>query len=116
MCPFTDYISHIKNRQADNAENIDVVMPIYNLIEYKDNFSKTSGSLLQNYIMSLFLNHGTIADFTDRNTSNSFNFKEKITSQKNDTKVIETMVPLKYQSNFWSTVEIPLINCEINLI
>ena len=54
MCPFTDYISHIKNRQADNAENIDVVMPIYDLIEYKDNFSKTSGSLLQNYTMSLF--------------------------------------------------------------
>ena len=54
MFPFTDYISHIKNRQADNVENIDVVMPIYNLIEYKDSFSKTSGSLLQNYTITLF--------------------------------------------------------------
>ena len=42
--------------------------------------------------------------------------KKKWQAKKNNTKVIETMVPLKYQSNFWSTVEIPLINCESNLI
>ena len=43
--PFTDWISEIKNTQIDNAKHIDVIIPIYNLIEYKDNYWKTSGSL-----------------------------------------------------------------------
>ena len=43
--PFTDCISKINNTQVDNAKNIDIVMPMYNLIEYSDNYSKTSGSL-----------------------------------------------------------------------
>ena len=43
--PFTDYISEINNKQVDNAKNIDVVMSMYNLIEYSDDYSKASGSL-----------------------------------------------------------------------
>ena len=43
--PFTSCISKINNTQIDNAEYIDIVMPMYNLIEYSDNYSKTSGSL-----------------------------------------------------------------------
>ena len=44
--PFTtNSISKINNIQIDNAEYIDIVMPMYNLIEYSDNYSKTSGSL-----------------------------------------------------------------------
>ena len=43
--PFTDCMSKINNTQADNAEDIDIAMPIYNLIEYSNNYSKTSGSL-----------------------------------------------------------------------
>ena len=45
--PFTDCISKINNTQVDNAKDIDIVMPMYNLIEYSDNYSKTSGSLWQ---------------------------------------------------------------------
>ena len=45
--PFTDCISEINSAQIDNAKDIDVVMPMYNLIEYSDNYSKTSGSLWQ---------------------------------------------------------------------
>ena len=44
--PFTDCISEINNTQIDNAKGIDVVMPIYNLIEYSNNYSKTSGSFI----------------------------------------------------------------------
>ena len=47
--PFTNCISEISNTQIDNAKHIDVVMPVYNLIEYSDNYSKTSGSLWQYY-------------------------------------------------------------------
>ena len=45
--PFTNYISSINNIQIDNAEYINVVMPMYNLTEYSGNFPKTSGSLCQ---------------------------------------------------------------------
>ena len=43
--PFTNCISKINNTQVDNAKDIDIVMPMYNLIEYTDNYAKTSGSL-----------------------------------------------------------------------
>ena len=46
FAPFADCISEINNKKIDHAKNIDVVMPMYNLIEYSDNYSKTSGSLL----------------------------------------------------------------------
>ena len=47
--PFTKCISRINNTDIDNAHDIDIVMPMYNLIEYSDNYSKTSGSLWQYY-------------------------------------------------------------------
>ena len=43
--PFTNCIREINNTQIDNAKDIDIVMPIYNLIEYSDNYAKTTGSL-----------------------------------------------------------------------
>ena len=51
------------------------------------------------------------------NVTDSFNYKVKFTGQTgNDgTKDVEIMVPLKYLSNFWRTLEMPLINCEVNL-
>ena len=47
--PFTKCISRINNTEIDNAKDIDIVMPMYNLIEYSDNYSKTSGILWQYY-------------------------------------------------------------------
>ena len=46
---FTKCISRINNKDIDNAQDIDIVMPMYNLIKYSDNYSKTSGSLWQYY-------------------------------------------------------------------
>ena len=43
--PFINCISEINNTQIDNAKDVDIVMPIYKLIEYSDNYSKTPGSL-----------------------------------------------------------------------
>ena len=45
--PFTNCISEINNKQIDDAKDIDIVMPMYNLIEYSDNYAKTTGSLWQ---------------------------------------------------------------------
>ena len=117
--PFTNCISEINNTQVDNANDIDIVMPMYNLIEYSDNYAKTSGSLWQYYKdISAVDNNNAIVNFTDNNLTDSFNFKVKMTGQTGDygTRNVEIMVPLKYLSNFWRTLEMPLINCEINLI
>ena len=118
--PFTDCISKINNTQVDNAKDIDIVMPMYNLIEYSDNYSKTSGSLWQYCKDTLDVNNnGDIVDFNGANATDSFNFKTKITGQTNINGRIdnvEIMVPLKYSSNFWRTLEVPLINCDVNLI
>ena len=97
--PFTNYISKINNTHIDNAEYIDIVMPIYNLIEYSDNYSKTSGSLWQ-YCKEIpaVNNAGNIIDFTNTITTDSFKFKTKITGQTNNNGRIdnvETMTPLK---------------------
>ena len=108
--PFINCISEINNKQIDNAKDIDIVMPMYNLIEYSDNYAKKSTSLWQ-----------YLRDEPDDNIedSESFKFKVKITGKtpnNNNVKDVEIMVPLKYLSNFWRTLEIPLINCEVNLI
>ena len=49
FAPFTDWKSEIDNTQIDNKKDIDVVMTMYNIIEYSDNYSKTLGSLRQNF-------------------------------------------------------------------
>ena len=117
--PFTNCINEINNTQIDNAKDIDIVMPMYNLIEYSDNYAKTTGSLWQYCKDIPALNaNDEITEFTVGNLTKLINFKAKITGQTGDdgTKNVEIMVPLKYLSNFWRTLEMPLINCEVNLI
>ena len=124
--PFTNCISKMNIIQIDNAEYIDIVMPMYNLTECSDNYSKTSGSLWQ-YCKEIpaVNNNGDIVDFNGANATDSFNFKTKITGQtaadNNNGNIagrvdVEIMVPLKYLSNFWRTLEMPLINCEVEII
>ena len=94
-------------------------MSMYNLIEYSDNYAKTTGNLWK-YCKDIPArnNNNEITEFTSGNTTDSFNFKAKITDQtgNDETKDVEIMVSLKYLSNFWRTLEMPLINCEVNLI
>ena len=63
-------------------------------------------------------NNNAIAKFAENNFTHSFDFKVKMTSQigNDGTKNVEIMVPLKYLRNFQRTLEMPLINCDINLI
>ena len=85
-------------------------MPMYNLIECSDNYSKTSGRLWQYY-----------RDESNNNSINSESFKSKMKITRNtpsncNTKDVEIMVPLKYLSNFWRTLAMLLNDCEVNLI
>ena len=117
---FTNCVSRKNNTQVDDAHDIDVVMPMYNLIGYSDNYSKASGTLWQYCRDEPAINvaNGNIVDFNAVNaTTNLFKIKEEITGKtgNNGTRNVEIMVALKYLSNFWRTLEMPLINCEINL-
>ena len=108
---FVNCKSEINNTEIDNAKDIDIVMPMYNLIEYSDNYSKTSGSLWQYYKVE-----------PNYNLKDSESFKSKIkkktekTPADSNTKDVEITVPLRYLSSFWKTFQMPLINCEVNLI
>ena len=123
---FTKCISKINNTRIDDVEYIDIIMPMYNLIEYSDIYSKTSGSLWQCCNeMPAVNDNGAIVDFNGANTTDSLNFKTNITVQtagnNNGGNIagrvdLQIMVPLKYLSNFRRTLEMPLINCELELI
>ena len=100
--PFINCISKINNAQTDYAEHIDIVMPMYNLIEYSDNYSKTCGSLWQ-YCKDIpaVNDDSDIVIFNGANDTDSLIFKSKIIGKTNDdgdTENAEIMVPLKYLS------------------
>ena len=111
--------SPIALAQVDNAKHIDIVMSMHNLIEYSDNYSKTSGSLWQ-YCKDIPAvdDNNAIVNFTENNLTDSFNFKVKMTGQNgNDgTKNVEIILTIAYLSVFWQNLELPLINSEVNLI
>ena len=109
---FTNCISEINNTQVDNAKDINIVMPMYNLIEYSDNYAKTLGSLWQYF-------RDEPDDNNDVDQSKSFKSETKTTGKtpnNGNEKDVEIMVPLKHLINFWRTLEMPLINYEVNLI
>ena len=104
--PFTDCITKRNNTQVDIAKDIDIVMPMYNLIDY---YSKISGSLWK-YCKDIQAvnNDGNNVDFNGANATDSFNFKTKVTGQTdNNGRIdnVEIMVPAKYLSNFWRSLE-----------
>ena len=106
---FTDCITETNDTQVDNAKNLDVVMLMYYLIKCSDNYSKTSGSLWQ---------YCRAEPNSPIIESESFKFKSKFLYNTNNEGIMneKTTVPLKYLSNFWKNLEMPLINFEINLI
>ena len=116
--PFFSCISKISNALIDNAEDLDIVMPIYNLLEYSKNYRKTTDSLFNYYRDEP--NSGAEGNINySIEDSKSFDYKTSITRKLESNNVekddIEIVVPLKHLSNFWRTLDIPLINCEMSL-
>ena len=118
---FINCILKINGVKIDNAEDLDVVMPMYNLLEYSKNYRKTTGSLWNYYRDQP---NSTIGDNNITHSilnSESFDYKANFMNNgvthdnltKNDVKIV---VPLKYLSNFRRHLNIPLINCEVELI
>ena len=132
--PFTNCISKINNLLIDNVQDLDAVMPMYNLLEFSKNYRKTTGSLWKYYRNEPNnppLNDDdppTVNYNADPITnSESFKYKSIITGKTsnenqgtgqgntNIKKILEIVVPLKYLNNFWRTLDILLINYDVSL-
>ena len=120
--PFTKCNLEINYEHVDTADNLDIVMPIYNLIEYSDNYQDSSATLYQ-HKRDEPPEDDAVADLT---ANNSDSLKYKIELLGNLTEVagdaasvrrlnVKVVVPLKYLSNFFRSLEMPLINCKIKL-
>ena len=128
--PFVSYITRINGELIEDADDLDIVMPMYNLLEYSKNYRKTIGSLY-NYCRDELSNDADDNNFDNIKVvnSNTFKYKNKITGNtynvnagtqrydvnKNGMQEVELAIPLKYLGNFWRTLNIPLISCEVSL-
>ena len=114
--PFRKCRTEVSKTFIDEAEHINITMPMYNLIEYSDNYSDTSGSLWQ------FKRDEIIGNINlTNNNSSSFKYKSNLTGNTDadgangKKEGVKIVVPLKYLSNFWRSLEMPLINCKVEL-
>ena len=135
--PFVSCITRTNGELIEDADDLDIVMPIYNLLEYSKNYRKTIGSLYNYY-------RDELSDDADDNIKvvnlNTFKYKNKIIGNtydvdaripnpdgagqidnpiynvnKNGAQEVELAIPLKYLGNFWRALNIPLISCEVSL-
>ena len=120
--PFTKCNLEINDEHVDTTENLDIVMPMYNLIEYSDNYQDSSATLYQ-YKRDEPQENNVVANLTAINSSS---FKYKIKLLGNVTEVaggaagvrrlnVKVVVPLKYLSNFFRSLEMSLINFKTKL-
>ena len=119
--PFINCVSKINSVKIDNAEDLDIVMPMYNLLEYSKIYRKTTGSLWNYYreepSSSTDNNNITHSILNSKSFDYKTNFMENGVTHDNLTKNdVKVVVPLKYLSNFWRHLNIPLINCEVELM
>ena len=120
--PFTKCNLEINDEHVDTVENLDIVMPMHNLIKYSDNYQDSPATLYQ-YKRDEPAEGDPIPNLT---ADNSSSFKYKIKLLGNIPQVaadparvgllnVKVVVPLKYLSNFFRSLEMPLINCKIKL-
>ena len=116
--PFTKCNLEINDEHIDTAENLDIVMSMSNLIEFSDDYQDSSATLYQ-YKRDEPPEANAIANLMVDN-SNSFKYKVSLLGNPvvadNIAKIsVKVVVPLKYLSNFFRLLEMPLINCKIKL-
>ena len=118
--PFTKCNLEINDEHVDTAENLDIVMPMYNLIEYSNNYQDSSATLYQ------YKRDELPDDNVNLTADNSTSFGYKVNllgniaaADPDNPRVgrlnVKIVVPLKYVSNFFRSLEMPLINCKIKL-
>ena len=120
--PFTRCVTHINDEHVETAKNLDIIMPMYNLIEYSDNYGDSSGSLYQFKRDESPMNDDKNPLNFALDNSTSFKYKASLLKKGDDadgndrsSKNAKIVVPVKYLSNFSRSIEVPLINCKIHL-
>ena len=116
--PFTRCITHINDEHIESAENLNIIITMYNLIEYSDNYADSSGSLYHIKRDESPTNDDGNPLNVDLDNSASFKYKASLLGKTTDAdgndrslKNTKIVVPLKYLSNFFRQLEMPLINC-----
>ena len=102
----------VNDEHVEKAEDLDIVMPMYNLLEYSDNYENSTGSLYQ------FKRDEPPDNYADvGNNATSLVDKSKLIKGTDDNNVnnVKLVVPLKYVRNFFRSLELPLVNCKIDL-
>ena len=128
--PFVSCITRINGELIEDADDLDISMSMYNLLDYSKNYRKTIGSLY-NYYRDELSNDADDNNFDNIKVvnSNTFKYKKIIIGNtynvnagaqgcdvnKNGTQDVELTIPLKNLGNFWRALNIPLISCEISL-
>ena len=116
--PFINCISKINGVKIDNAEDLDVVMPMYNLLEYSKNYRKTTGSLWNYYRdqpSNPLSTNSESFKYKTSITGNTYNVDDdddNYDANKVGKKETEIVIPLKHLGNFWGTWNLPLIICQ----
>ena len=105
--PLTRCVTHINDEHVETAENLDIIMPVYNLIEYSDNYADSSGSLYQFKRDESPMNDAENPNSVALDNSTSFKYKASLLGKATDAdsndrslKNTKIVVPLRYLSNF----------------
>ena len=120
--PFINCITKMNGVKIDNAKDLDVVTPMYNLLEYSKSYKKTTGDLQNSYRdepsnpLSSDSESFKCKTSIQGNTYNVGAGEEGYDANKVGKNETEVVIPLKHLSNFWRSLNIPLINCEVELI
>ena len=120
--PFINCISKINGAKIDNSEDLDIVMLMYNLLEYSKNYKKTIGSLWNYYrdeLSNPVSSNSESFKYKASITGNTYNIgvgENRYDANKVGKNEAEIVILLKFLSNFWRSLNIPLINCEVELI
>ena len=119
---FTGRVTHINDEHVETAENVEIIMPMYNLIEYSDNYADFSESLHQFKRDESPMNDAENPLNVALDNSTSFKYTASLLGKATDAdgndrslKNTKIVVPLKYLSNFLWSLEMHVINCEIHL-
>ena len=120
--PFTRCTTHINDEHIEATENLDIIMSMYDLIEYLDNYADSSGSLYQFKRDESPINDAGSALNVALDKPTSFKYKASLLGKATDAdgndrsfKNTKIFVPLKYLSNFFRSLEMSLINCKTHL-
>ena len=119
--PFTRCATHINDEHAETDENLDIIMPMYNLLEYSDNYPDSSGSLYQFKRDESPTNDGNLLNVA-LDSSTSFKYKASLLGKAGDSdgnnrllKKYKISCSTKIFIKFFRSLEMPLINCKIHL-